>query len=227
MTLGNYRIAFDPGDPNSNPAIPATLSNVMATRIQAAVQAAIPTAVVRVGVRDRVVMEEYGINFTTQPVNDRIVVNGDRIIFTPGTSAIRDVTSYGLGFTLITGVEESYDINSQDPRFVDRSTTPAGSFLPADYTVEPTPLPPPPYLRNMTDHIIATRVAAVVGSHIDYAAGGAGGFLSRINFPDAAAADFAGMRTPGLPQVWTQVPTSASASPQGTSASRSWRTIGR
>ena len=170
-------------------------------------RAAIPSAVVRVGVRDRVVIQEYGIDFTTQPVNDRIVVNGDRISFTPGTSAIRDVTSYGLGFTLITGVEESYDIYSHDPRFIDRSTTPA--FLPPDRLLGRAHTARRRRVRNMTDHFIATRVAAVVGSHIDYAASGAGGFLNRINFPDAVTADFAGMRTPGLPQVWTQVPTSA------------------
>ena len=53
----------------------------MAQRIAAAVRAAIPSAVVTIGIRDRVVIEEYGINLTTQPVNDRIVVNGDRILF--------------------------------------------------------------------------------------------------------------------------------------------------
>jgi len=103
-----------------------------------------------VGIRDRVVIEEYGIDFTTQPVNKPHRGQRDRIIFTPGTSAIRDVTSYGLGFTLITGVEESYDINSQDPRFTDTTVTPPVPFLPTDYTVEPTPLPT--NLRNMTDH---------------------------------------------------------------------------
>ena len=181
----------------------------MAQRIAAAVRAAIPSAVVTVGIRDRVVIEEYGINFTTQPVNDRIVINGDRILFTPGTSAIRDITSYGLGFTLITNVEESYAIYNPDPRL-----TP---FLPSDYTVQPSAPPPPG--RNMTDHIIATRVAAVVGPVIDVdltdGAWGAGGFLSRINFPDAITADFAGMNTPGLPQVWRPVATSASGVSSG------------
>ncbi len=44
VTLGNFRIDFDPGDANANPAIPATASNVMATRIENAVEAAIPSA---------------------------------------------------------------------------------------------------------------------------------------------------------------------------------------
>jgi len=39
---------------------------------------------------------------------------------------------------------------------------------------------------------------------------GAGGFLNRINFPDAIDADFSGMNTPGMPQVWRPVTTSAS-----------------
>ena len=71
----------------------------------------------------------------------------------------------------------------------------------------------------MTDHIIATRVAAVVGPVIDVdltdGAWGAGGFLTRINFPDAVTADFAGMNTPGLPQVWRPVATSASGVSSG------------
>ncbi|MCU0980318.1 MAG: hypothetical protein MUF25_14280, partial [Pirellulaceae bacterium] len=209
VALGNFRIAFDPGDPNANPVVPSTPAATMAQRIAAAVRAAIPNAVVTVGIRDRVVIQEYGIDLTTQPVNDRIVVNGDRILFTPGSSAIRDITSYGLGFTLITNVEESYDIYNPDPRL-----TP---FLPADYTVQPAAPPPPG--RNMTDHIIATRVAAVVGPVIDVdlndGAWGAGGFLSRINFPDAVTADFAGMNMPGLPQVWRPVATSASGVSSG------------
>jgi hypothetical protein len=127
VAVGNFRIAFDPGDPNANPAIPATAANVMAQRIAGAVQAAIPSAVVRVGIRDRVVIEEYGIDFTTQSVNDRIVINGDRILFTPGTSAIRDITSFGLGFTLITNVEESYDIYNPNPRLTERKLPDAAS----------------------------------------------------------------------------------------------------
>jgi len=210
VALGHYRIAFDPGDANANPAIPATTAAVMATRIENAIEAAIPAAqlnrnLVNVGVRDRVVIQEYAVDLTTQQVGDRIVVNGDNIGFLVGTSAIKDLRDV-LGFTLIGNVEESYDVLANDARFVDSVT--GVSFLPQDYTVWPAN-------RNMTDHLIATRVAAVVGAHPDYSASGAGGFLDRINFPDALAADFAGMRTPGLPQVWNQVTTSASGVSSG------------
>ena len=41
-----------------------------------------------------------------------------------------------------------------------------------------------------TDHLIANRVADVVGSHQDYRSNGVGGAYSRINFPDAQTGDF-------------------------------------
>ena len=105
-----------PGDPNANPVVPSTPAAMMAQRIAAAVRAAIPSAVVNDrhprprghrGVRDQ-------FHDAARQRSDRGQRRPDPVH--PGTSAIRDITSYGLGFTLITNVEESYDIYNPDPR---------------------------------------------------------------------------------------------------------------
>ena len=171
---------------------------------QANTRSSPPAGIFRLlGVRDRVVVGEFGIDLTTQLADERLVVNGDRVNFLVGTSAIRELTSYGYSMTLIDDVEESYRDTDQSPRVRDYVPPRPPLQYPFDYDVVPNG-------RNMTDHIIATRVAAVVGSHPDYRNSGAGGFLDRINVPDALTADFSGMqRYPGG-QIWTQVATSAS-----------------
>jgi len=184
---GTQQVVFtvDPGNPAANPVVPPTAATTVAARIGAAINS-IPNNVLTVTVTgSTVTVQQYPIQLRTQLVNDRLVVNGLNVFYVPDTSRILDLTNSTLGFTIIGGVEESY--------------TPPNPAAPAP---SETFVPPRPGGRNLTDHYIATRVKAVVGTHPDYRASGVGGAFSRINFPDAQVVDFAGV------PVWNQVMTS-------------------
>ena len=135
-------------------------------------------------------IQGYPIYLTTQPVlsQGRIVVDGRQVAFVAGTSPIRDLTNASQGFTLISNVEEVYTNTFPD-------ATARSNVLTTGYQI--------PAGRNLTDFFIATRVAATVASLPAYAVEGAGGAFSRLNFPGAQTADFAGV------PVWTPVATSS------------------
>ena len=193
VTPGNVPVLFDPGVPavGNQQAVPPDLASVIAPRINFGINSVANNVTATLGVNARVVVTHYGIDLTTfHPTgSDKVVVNGENIFFSPGTSQILDLTTAVFGVTLI-DAEESYDVLASDP-------------------VRARYVPPAAGTRNLTDHFIATRVADVVGSHVDYQASGVGGSFSRVNFPDAQTADFIGV------PVWTEIASSGSGVASG------------
>ncbi|HPM79830.1 MAG TPA: GEVED domain-containing protein, partial [Candidatus Anammoximicrobium sp.] len=216
VPVGSFRHSVTSGTPHITPrgrpgldnpaAVPAAilidLTDTRETFDAAQVVTEMNNAIIRVLSR---INPQFPI-FTTQVVNDRLVVNADSpLMFTPGSSRILDVTRHGLGFALISNIEEAYD------RWYNGGVALAATYnMPTDYRLNVAyPLGPNDARgRNMSDHIIATKIASVVGAQVEYRIGGVGGFIDRLTFPDAVTADFSGMNRLGAPEIWEQVSTS-------------------